>query len=83
MVVSRFLKFSMGNEFIGKILAHLNPPQWAFGPSGVGEHVRKQVVCNSKECSCSASLPHISSNRVCDLEISSGRRSGVCCVLRQ
>ena len=49
MAVSRFLKFPIQNEFIGKILAHLNPAQRVLDPHGVGGYMRKQVVCNSIE----------------------------------
>ena len=55
MAVSRFLKFPILNEFIGKILAHLNPPQRVLDPHGVGGYMRKQAVWVSRPGQCAIS----------------------------
>ena len=40
MVVSRFLKFPIQNEFVGKRFSHQRPLGRVFDPSGAGGYVR-------------------------------------------
>ena len=44
MVVSRFLKFPIQNEFVGKRFSHQRPLGRVFDPSGVGGYMRKRRI---------------------------------------